>query len=57
MMEKKYISKELMEALNKVFPQPQNEDLRKQEFDRGVLYGQQQVIQKIKQWKETQDGR
>tara|TARA_S200002703_G_scaffold142235_1_gene134533 strand:+ start:362 stop:535 length:174 start_codon:yes stop_codon:yes gene_type:complete len=52
-----HITSELMEELKKAFGQLVGEDLKKSEFERGVLYGTIQVLQKIQQWKEAQNGR
>lgn len=46
------ISKELMEELRKAFGEISLNDLIKNEFDRGVLYGQEKVIRKLETWKK-----
>jgi len=46
-----------MDELKKVFGEVVPDDLKKNEFDRGILFGQTQVIKKIAAWKEVSDGR
>lgn len=52
-----YISQELMEELDKVFGKLVEDDLKKNEFERGILYGQMTVLKKLQQWKEAHNGR
>jgi hypothetical protein len=52
-----HITNELMEELKRVFGGVAPDDLKKSEFDRGILFGQNQVIKKITAWKEVNDGR
>ena len=57
MNSKLFVPNELMENLQKLYGQVHPADLKKEEFERGRLYGQQEVVQKLNQWKEASDGR